>query len=437
MENLRELISSTALCEEYRKSSKDFTRQRVLLFSYLVVLMLSGHKLSLQNALNKFFKSLGQVFKVTSASAYCQSRQKVKAEVFIHLNNSVRDDFYQLDGAAGKVEKWLGHRLVGSDGTYLNLPDTKELRKAFSVQRNQVQGKVVERVQALGMVLYDLLNDVGVRGAMAPAHRAEKSLLLNQLWGELKVGDVLVLDRNSADYTIIGSAVRDQIEVIIRCPSQSFKVVRDFIQSSDQDRIVRLTVSQSSRTQKYVKENNLPAEIGVRLLKFKLETGETEVLLTTLCDQKKYPRREFYKVYGWRWRDETYYDRIKNIFELERFSGLSEESIKQDFYGVIFLATLESVLSQETESEMQMMAAKRETKTVPQINHAISYVALVGEVARLLLDPTVSVKETLRELKHLFRTTPTRVRGGRKYERKKVSYASKLRYHRYTKRVIA
>ena len=157
--------------------------------------MLSGHKLSLQNALNKFFKSLGQVFKVPSASAYCQSRQKVKAEVFIHLNNSVRDDFYRLNGTKEKVEKWLGHRLVGSDGTYLNLPDTKELRKAFSVQRNRVPGKVVERVPALGMVLYDLLNDVGVRGAMAPAHRAEKSLLLNQLWGELKVGDVLVSGR--------------------------------------------------------------------------------------------------------------------------------------------------------------------------------------------------------------------------------------------------
>ena len=132
----------------------------------------------------------------------------------------------------------------------------------------------------------------------------------------------------------------------------------------------------------------------------------------------------------------VFYDRIKNIFELERFSGLSEESVKQDFYGVIFLARLESVLSQETETEMQAMALERETKTMPQVNHAISYVALVGEVARLLLDPTVSVKETLRELKHLFQTNPTRVRKGRKYERQKVSQSTKLRYQRYTKRVL-
>lgn len=101
----------------------------------------------------------------------------------------------------------------------------------------------------------------------------------------------------------------------------------------------------------------------------------------TLCDRKKYPRSGFCKVYGWRWRDETYYDPIKNIFEVERFSGLSEESIKQDFYGDIFLASLESILSWETERELEELAVERANQTLPRINHAGSDVALVGEVA--------------------------------------------------------
>jgi len=211
----------------------------------------------------------------------------------------------------------------------------------------------------------------------------------------------------------------------------------DFYASAEREQIVTLRVPQSVRTQKYVKEHQLPEEITVRLLKFKLESGEEEVLLTTLADRKEYRRKEIYEVYGWRWGDETYYDRVKNIFELERFSGLRKESIKQEFYGVIFLASLESVLSCETESEMQEMAVERETKTVPQVNHAVSYVALVGEVANLLGNREKSVKEILRELKHLFQKTPTRVRKGRRYERKKTSHAIKLRYHRYRKRVLA
>jgi len=399
--------------------------------------MLSGKKLSLQNALNKFFRAIGQVLQVPTASAYCQAKQKVKAEVFVHLNRSVGQDFYRLYGMDGEVERWHGHRLLGSDGSYLNLPDTPELREAFSVHRNQHSGKASEQVQALGMVLFDLLNDIALKAAIAPSHSAEKDLLFNHLWSELEAGDVLVLDRNSADYSIIARAVRDKIEVVIRCPRQSFKAVMEFFNSGERERIVSLSVPQSVRTQKYVREMELPETVEVRLLKFKLESGEEEVLLTTLCDRKKYRRKEFFEVYGWRWRDETYYDRIKNIFELERFSGLSEESIKQDFYGVVFLATLESVLSRETEQEMQAAATERETKTVPQVNHAISYVALVGQVAILLADPQASIKETLRELKHLFQTNPTRVRKGRRTERKKLTHARKLRYHRYTKRVLA
>jgi hypothetical protein len=434
---LKAIISSVELSRQFRRAATDFTRQRLLSFGWVVVLMLSGKKLSLQNALNKFFTAIGQVWQVPTASAYCQAKQKVKAEVFQSLNRSVSQDFYRLYGAEGQVERWHGHRLVGSDGSYLNLPDTPELRAAFSVHRNQHPGKDSEQVQALGMVLSDLLNDIGLKAAIAPSHSAEKDLLFNHLWSELEAGDVLVLDRNSADYTIIARAVREQIEVVIRCPRQSFKAVMEFFNSRERERIVSLNMPQSVKTQKYVREHQLPETVPVRLLKFKLENGEEEVLLTTLCDQKKYRRKEFFEVYGWRWRDETYYDRIKNIFELERFSGLSAESIKQDFYGVVFLATLESVLSRETEQAMQAAAVERETKTVPQVNHAVSYVALVGEVASLLADPQASIKETLRELKHLFQTNPSRVRKGRREERKKLTHARKLRYHRYTKRVLA
>ena len=96
IEQLRKLISATALCELERKVEKHFPRRRVLTFSYLVVWLLSGHKLSLENTLNKFFKSSGQLFKVPTRSADGPARQNIKAAIFVHLNNRVRADFYRL-----------------------------------------------------------------------------------------------------------------------------------------------------------------------------------------------------------------------------------------------------------------------------------------------------------------------------------------------------
>jgi hypothetical protein len=408
----------------------------VLGFARVVVLILSGHKVSLQNALNKFFNALEELFRVPSASAYCQAKKKVKPEVFVHLSEVLCADFYHLYGADNEVRRWHGHRLMGADGTYLTLPDTEELRACFSVHENQHKEEQHKQVQALAVILHDLLNDLGVRSAIGPAHGSEKCFLF-ALWSATAEGDVLVLDRNSADYAIIATAKKERRDVIIRCPRQSFSVVNEFWHSADRERIVLLRVGHSAKTRQFVKEHGLPEEVVIRLLKFRLASGEEEVLLTTLCDQKKYKRREFYQVYGWRWSDETYYDRVKNIFEVERFSGHTETSIKQDFYGVIFLANLESVLSRETETKMEEAAQERANETLPQVNHAVSYVALVGRVAALLADPNKSTVETLRELKHLFRTNPTRQRKGRKYERKTLTHARKLRYHRYSKRVIA
>ena len=90
---------------------------------------------------HKFFSVLGEVFKVPSGSAYCQAKQKVKPEIFVHLTERLNEDFYQLYGADEEVELWRGHRLIGGDGTKLNLPFAADLREIFGIQRNQTSGE--------------------------------------------------------------------------------------------------------------------------------------------------------------------------------------------------------------------------------------------------------------------------------------------------------
>jgi hypothetical protein len=89
-------LNAPELVKRFRVGVTDFTRQRVLTFSVVVVLILRGHKLSMQTALNKFFRALGELFRVVTASAYSQARQKLKPAVFIHLNEVVWKDYYAL-----------------------------------------------------------------------------------------------------------------------------------------------------------------------------------------------------------------------------------------------------------------------------------------------------------------------------------------------------
>jgi hypothetical protein len=99
--------------------------------------MLTGHKHALQNALNRFFRTLGLVREVPTASAYSQARQKVEPALFQSLNQLVVEKFYTLYTSEGGVKRWQGRRVMGIDGTMINLPDTAETRAHYTRHRNQ------------------------------------------------------------------------------------------------------------------------------------------------------------------------------------------------------------------------------------------------------------------------------------------------------------
>ncbi len=256
MERLREEVGSEQVSEKYRQKTKDFTRKRRLDFAKVVILMLSGHKFSLQNAVNKFFSGIGQVFEMPTASAYCQARQKVKAEVFVHLNEVLVKDFYQLYEEEGEVLRWHGHRLLGADGTRLNVPENEETKKVFSLHRNHKPAPESARLQGLGIVRYDLLNDFGLRGALTKAHYGENALMFEALWSATQAGDVLVLDRGKASYYLMSKAIQEKRELIVRMPRGKYQIVTDFLASDKTDAVVKLRVGPRTTTARQVKVEN-------------------------------------------------------------------------------------------------------------------------------------------------------------------------------------
>ena len=423
---------SAAVKQCFRVQPTDFTRERVLTWPVVLILMLRGQKVSLQTAVNKFFSAVGEVWRVVTASAYRQARQKVQPEVFVHLNMVACEEFYTRYGVDNEVVRWHGQRVLGVDGSYLNLPDTEETRREFSVQTNQHVGG--EQVQALASVLYDLCNDVGLSAALGPK-QAEKNLLFGTHLAAMGAGDVVVCDRAYADYSVLATIVARQCHFVIRFPRQSFTAVNAFWVAPAQERVVTLEVT--SKAHAYVAEHHLPTTLRVRLLKVVLASGEVEVLGTDLLDPQTYPAAEFKAVYGWRWQHETYHDRIKNIFEVERFSGKSVQTIKQDFYGVVFLATLESILSKPAQAALTTQGEVRECRYAPQVNRAVSYVTVLEHIVQLLSDPRRSPASTLAAVERRLLTTPTRQRPGRQVKRHKRSAAHRLRFAKYGKRVVA
>ena len=289
-------------------------------------------------------------------------------------------------------------------------------------------------MQALASVLYDLRNDSGLHATL-DAKRAEKDFLFECYLDHTVEGDVIVLDRLYADLAVLAFWLGYRRDVVIRFPRGGFKQVQAFWKSTDLD--VQLDIAVAGKQRTFVRARGLPEVVRIRLVNVELESGKIEVLGTSLLDQELYSRAELKRVYGWRWGGETYFDRLKNVFDLERWSGKSVGSIEQDFYSLLFLATLESVLSMPAKADLADVSRAKGHRYEQHVNRVVRYGAILDHVVALLIDQHTSAEVTLQKLHRLFKTNPSRHRAGRKVPRTKVTPSERVRFYRYTKRCVA
>lgn len=383
-------------------------------------MILKGHKYSMQNSLNKFFSQINNLDNLPTASAYCQARDKIKPEIFKVMSTKAVSDFYSLYN----TKTWKSRRLISIDCSKINFSNTEELRGKYKIINNNSG----EYVQGLSSFMYDVLNEITLNAELDTI-KVEKDFLFNDHIKFINSTDLILLDRAYADYSVLSNLITKNVDFVIRFPiSQSFKELSNFVSSIETDKILNLKVT--TKQKKYVIENNLDTEIKVRFVK--VDLGDSiEILATTLFEETI---EEVKYLYGCRWGIETYFDRLKNIFELERFSGKKLNSIEQDFYGIFFLTNLESILIKDSQKVLSEKTNSRDFSY--KINRSVSYSAMMNYVVEIFFNSNLSEKEILKKLEILFITNPIIIRPNRKYERKKCSHARKLRVNLYEKRAI-
>jgi hypothetical protein len=429
---LRAFITSNMVIDSFRAKVTDFTRERKLPFWTTTVLILTSWKKSIHNRLNLFFTHLDLVAEMPEASAFCQARKKIKPELFITLKNETVKFFYDLYEKEGLVKRWKGRILCAIDGSIFNIPDTKETRKKYSIQTNQCKEGTV---QALSSFLYDVLNEVCIN-AVINDKKSEKSFIFSDHVKKFTKEAIIIYDRLYADYSVISFHVKGDFDFVIRCPlTSSFKEVSNFVKSDCFDKIVTLKVTTKQKT--FVKENGLPEVVTVRLVKVILSNGTIEVLITSLLDGMTYKLEDFKWLYNKRWCIETYFSRLKNLLEIERFSTKTVIGIEQDFHSLVFLSTLESILIKEDEEKIVKENIEKKRKYEYKINKSVSYTALADHIVDLLLNPDIPPSKVLAKMSRLFKNGSSPQRPGRQFKRKERTSTQKLRFHKYEKRVCA
>lgn len=410
---LRALIWAEVFCARHRRRDKDFTRERVLTFPVVVLLLLQKTTRSVQRHLQSFFRELGDDINAAcvSAGGWTQARAKLAHTAFIELNQSVVVPAFYAGEQAEQCRKWRGHRVLGVDGSQLWLPDHPDVVKDFGVVEvaNKAGQTGTRYVPGRLSVLYDLLNDIGLDARLAALSRSEVELAMEQL-PQVQEGDVLVWDRGFTGFILMAATRARGAHFVGRCSKGSFGPAQQLfgLNRAGRSQVTKLWVPREQRAQ--VQRLGLPMELVVRFVSLRLPTGELEVLVTSLLDPVHCPTEEFLEVYHWRWNHETYYHMLKGRLDLENWSGQTSEAVRQDVQAAVLVSNLESLLSQQVQEQLSAGDAQRLHPA--QVNRAISYHALKELMLELLWSQR-PVEEVIGQIQQWMRSNPVSVRADR------------------------
>jgi hypothetical protein len=435
-EALRARIGDPHFVARHRRCARDFTRQRTLTFPVVFLLLLQKTGKSVHRHLREFLAAWlappGAV--AVTAGAWTQARAKFKHTAFVELNQAVLLPLAYAPEQAAQRRAWRGHRLLGVDGSTLRLPAQPELLRVFGAKTVTNQGGATGTCypEARLSVLYDLLNELGLDARLEPGTVGEVDLALQQV-GQLQAGDLLLWDRGFTGFVLMASVRQQGAQFLGRCSRASFLPAQELFRRNRAGRSVVTELLAPEEQRAELKRRGLPTQLRVRFVSVRLPTGELEVLVTSLLAALVYPTDDFLALYHCRWGHETYYGRLKGRLDLEHWSGETEEAVRQDFWAGVFLANLESVLSQPAQEQLQALSATRQHPV--QVNRADSYHALKERVLDLLAGDTPA-EDVIRQLQKWFAANPVTVRPERKVPRRPPSLARSFQFQRNVRKAV-
>jgi hypothetical protein len=422
---LETVANEPALRVLFTSSDTDFSRERKLSMQRVVGIVINMPKRSLSIELQEFFDSLGEGEQSCTKSAFCQQRSKLKPLFFKVWNQWLVEHFYQY--YAEQVKRWRGFRLQAVGGSTAYLVNKAQVAKHFGTQANQHGAVPMARV----LQIQDVLNDLTLWGALYPISTSEQQVMAKQV-AQLSPDSLTLFDRGYAGYGLMYLMLHEETprHFLIRCKTTFNKEVRQFALSGKRSKTVELKPCQKAIAM--LKENGYivtkDTTIKVRMVQVNLASGEPEILLTNLYDEKLYSVEDLKQLYALRWGIETTYSKQKNQQQLEQFSGHRVVCIEQDYAATLLVANLQSLLEKQCEAYLDTVNGKR--KHTYRINRNVSWAALKHTIIKLFLfnEP----EEILLQLQKAFERHIEPLRPGRQYPRMKKAKRLNGKYQTFT-----
>ena len=433
-------VSDPDVLDAFRCKRRAFIRNRKLSFARLVIFIAKLCKRTLSVELDHFFEDiLGNCSTSCSVSAFSQQRSKLDSSFFEVWNELLYKSFYHY--GQSYVKRWKGYRVIAVDGTAISLVNAPCLTSYFGGQSNQISSFTGAKT----LLHYDVLNKLFIHTQLANYRTGELPMAYSSV-EKLPADALAIYDRNFGNYKMVALHrwMEEERRFVIRA-KEKHNFIASFIKSGRSSEEVNMYPSAEAIAG--LKKNGFivsaKTALKVRLVRVDLPNGVTEVLITNLWKDDGYGDELFKELYFMRWGVETGISTVKNLLQLESFSGLTVQSVKQDFFATIFVANLTSLLTRQAEDRIEdessqsrpKMGRPKTRKWPQQVNRNKA----TGKLREMLLRLFTAEKpdEILQWLSDYFKKHLLPVRKGRTFPRRRKNKQSKSKHKTYSNYKLA
>lgn len=382
LELIKNKIQSKELKEKGRKSITDFTRKRKMDFEKLIHYILNKRGLCTNMEINNFFKKINEDTDM-SAQSLLDQRLKLNPEVFVQLNTEYLQGFYD-EYKDTDVKNYNGYLLKAIDGSDFEIPNTNNAKKEYGMVKSKV-GETIPRTSV--SMCYDLLNQYIIDVIPERYRTSELEMAKEHMKKDTEITknykSIYVMDRGYVSLEFLIYMERNNIKFVSRLQSTYYQ--KEIKSMKNCDEIIELKHTRDRLNKRYFKDENLreyakeKQSTRIRIIKYILNTGEEEYLITNI---ENLSFDDIVEIYKKRWGIETMYYSLKSKLQIEKFTSSKKVIIEQDLYAGVLVYNMIQTMKNEATEEIEQKKYKHEMK----VNENIAIGLFKDEMICILLE---------------------------------------------------
>lgn len=272
-----------------------------------------------------------------NTAGYSKARKRIEFELFQEIFNKTKEN-------DSSTALWHGKRTFITDGTYVQMQDTEELRKIYNVNHNDEEHKdsyPQGLIQAIIEQGSGFIHDY----TLSDRHSSELSLIY-QLIKSIPKDCFLLADDLYNCYAIFALARKQGFDLIV--PGKRVKNYTVLKVLAKGDEIVE--VQKREHPKWLPKSEILPAKLLLRRLSFLSPDGVTTMVIYTTWMDKNIPASEIILKYFTRWDIEITIREIKTIMDVNVLRGKTDDIVKKELISAFIAYNLiKKIIMQSTE----------------------------------------------------------------------------------------